>query len=82
MICILTTLSCVMVALCIVVAIGIILGLMTIWNWLTCRLTDEIDHLKGVHEHLKAIVILLIVVITLEFFCLVIYGLCIRFSSI
>ena len=76
MISILTTHSCV------VVALYLILGLMTIRNWLTCRLTDEIDHLKHVHEHLKAIVVSLNVVINLEFFCLVISGLCIRFSSI
>ena len=83
MISILTTLSCLVVALCIVVvAIYMILGLMKIWKWLTCRPTDEIDHLNDVHEPLKGIVGLLIVVIHLEFFCLAISSLCIRFSSI
>jgi len=80
----LTTLSCVVVAFCIVaVALYMILGLMTIWNWLTCGFTDENDHLKDVHEPLKDIVVFtLIVVIHFEFFCLVIFHLCIKFSSI
>jgi hypothetical protein len=87
MISILTTLSCVVVAFCIVaVASHMILGLMVIWKWLTCGITDENDHLKDVHESVKNmvvfIVIHIIVVIHFEFFCLGISGLCIRFSSI
>ena len=79
MISILTTLSCVMLALYIVVvALYMILGLMTIWNWLTCRPTDE--HLMN--GYLKVMFELFIVVISLEFFCLAISSLCIIFSSI
>jgi hypothetical protein len=94
MIRILTTLSCVMVASCIVavalymcrVGLVIILGLLMIWNWLTCGFTDENDHLKDVYDPFKDIVVFTlkntVVVIHFEFFCLVISHLCIKFSSI
>ena len=87
MISILTTLSCVVVAFCIVaVAIYMISGLMTIWNWLTCGFADENDHLKDVYDPFKDILVFTlknaVVAIHFEFFCLVISHLCIKFSSI
>ena len=76
MISILTTLSCVMVALC------MILGLMMISP--TCQSVP--DHLKDMNVPLKGIPVspleALIVAISLEFYCLVISGLCIGFSSL
>ena len=79
MISILKTLSCVMVASCI---IAVALDMCA----LACKFTDENYHLKDVYDPFKDIVVCTlksaVVVIHFEFFCLVISHLCIKFSSI